>query len=106
MRSRSGHPSNEMPVTRSRTNAGRNPSTATAGEISFDGVVAAITDLRQLLDDDRSLLSRTRGDGWRVGEVIAHMADIAEVFCERLQPGLFPGAIHTAVRGAQAGERI
>lgn len=40
----------------------------------------------------------TRDDGWQVCEILAHCADIAEVFCERLVPGSCPGGATTAVR--------
>ena len=39
-----------------------------------------------------------RSDGWSVGEILAHTADLAEVFCERLSPGTFPTAVTTAIR--------
>lgn len=44
------------------------------------------------------LASLRREDGWQVGEILAHAADIAEVFSERLIPGSCPGATDTAVR--------
>ena len=69
------------------------------GAVAGAGPLAErIAVLAARLDGHPGLALLRRGDGWQVREILAHSADIAEVFCDRLVPGSFPDMVGTAVR--------